>query len=47
MLKEGIYDFCLRSRTQGNGGHMIQSDGVLDAFGLAGPGWAQGMESRF
>ena len=34
MLKEGIYDLDLRSKIQGNGGHLIQLDG---AFGLTEP----------
>ncbi len=47
MLKEGIYDLCLRPKIQGNGGYLSQSDGFLDAFGLAELGWAKRMVSRF
>ena len=35
-----MYELCLRSRMQGNGGHLSQSDGFLDPFGLAEVGWA-------
>lgn len=40
MLKERMYDLCLRSSMQGNDGHLSQSDGCLDPFGLAELGWA-------